>query len=187
QEIYKDRQKFSEQVFKVASSDLVNMGISVVSYTLKDIHDDQRGLGGHWGHWEGTGRGLGALGGHWEGIGRDWDGIGRHWGHWEAQLLPPCPPQHPLCPAGGPCPAGAGLGPAAERGGHGSGPARLPAAPGPQRIEEQRAQVLVVERAQRAQLQEQEVGRRERELEATVRKPAEAERYRLERLAEAER
>ncbi|KAF7236214.1 Flotillin-1 [Varanus komodoensis] len=41
EEIYKDRQKFSEQVFKVASSDLVNMGISVVSYTLKDIHDDQ--------------------------------------------------------------------------------------------------------------------------------------------------
>lgn len=40
-EIYKDRKKFSEQVFKVASSDLVNMGISVVSYTLKDVHDDQ--------------------------------------------------------------------------------------------------------------------------------------------------
>lgn len=45
QEIYKDRQKFSEQVFKVASSDLVNMGISVVSYTLKDIHDDQVKIG----------------------------------------------------------------------------------------------------------------------------------------------
>lgn len=41
QEIYKDRKKFSEQVFRVASSDLVNMGISVVSYTLKDVHDDQ--------------------------------------------------------------------------------------------------------------------------------------------------
>eukprot|EP00061_Rhincodon_typus_P017196 g45782.t1 len=41
EEIYKDRKKFSEQVFKVASSDLVNMGIGVVSYTLKDIHDDQ--------------------------------------------------------------------------------------------------------------------------------------------------
>lgn len=25
----------------MASSDLVNMGISVVSYTLKDVHDDQ--------------------------------------------------------------------------------------------------------------------------------------------------
>ncbi|XP_077047296.1 flotillin-1-like isoform X2 [Agelaius phoeniceus] len=41
QEIYKDRQKFSDQVFRVASSDLVNMGISVVSYTLKDVHDEQ--------------------------------------------------------------------------------------------------------------------------------------------------
>ncbi|CAG11686.1 unnamed protein product [Tetraodon nigroviridis] len=41
EEIYKDRKKFSEQVFQVASSDLVNMGISVVSYTLKDVHDDQ--------------------------------------------------------------------------------------------------------------------------------------------------
>lgn len=28
----------------MASSDLVNMGISVVSYTLKDIHDDQVNL-----------------------------------------------------------------------------------------------------------------------------------------------
>ena len=56
-----------------------------------------------------------------------------------------------------------------------------------QQIEEQRAQVLVVERAQQAQLQEHEIGRRERELEATVRKPAEAERFRIERLAEAER
>jgi len=56
-----------------------------------------------------------------------------------------------------------------------------------QQIEEQRAQVLVVERAQQVQLQEHEIGRRERELEATVRKPAEAERYRLERLAEAQR
>jgi flotillin len=39
QEIYRDRKKFSEQVFKVASSDLVNMGITVVSYTIKDISD----------------------------------------------------------------------------------------------------------------------------------------------------
>lgn len=28
----------------MASSDLVNMGISVVSYTLKDVHDDQVGI-----------------------------------------------------------------------------------------------------------------------------------------------
>jgi len=41
QEIYKDRKKFSKAVFEVASSDLVNMGISVVSYTLKDLKDDE--------------------------------------------------------------------------------------------------------------------------------------------------
>ncbi len=40
-EIYKDRKKFSKQVFEVASSDLVNMGITVVSYTLKDIRDEE--------------------------------------------------------------------------------------------------------------------------------------------------
>ena len=44
QEIYKDRKKFSKAVFEVASSDLVNMGISVVSYTLKDLKDDEVGL-----------------------------------------------------------------------------------------------------------------------------------------------
>ena len=41
EEIYKDRKKFSRQVFEVASSDLVNMGIIVVSYTLKDIRDEE--------------------------------------------------------------------------------------------------------------------------------------------------
>ncbi|KAH7934413.1 hypothetical protein HPB51_029196 [Rhipicephalus microplus] len=41
EEIYKDRKKFSKQVFEVASSDLVNMGITVVSYTIKDISDDE--------------------------------------------------------------------------------------------------------------------------------------------------
>ena len=41
QEIYKDRKKFSQSVFEVASSDLVNMGLIVVSYTLKDIRDDE--------------------------------------------------------------------------------------------------------------------------------------------------
>lgn len=48
-------------------------------------------------------------------------------------------------------------------------------------------QVLVVERTQQIMLQEQEITRREKELEAKVKKPAEAERYRLEKLAEAER
>ena len=48
-------------------------------------------------------------------------------------------------------------------------------------------QVQVVERTQQIMLQEQEITRREKELEAKVKKPAEAERYRLEKLAEAQR
>ncbi|NWV27078.1 FLOT1 protein, partial [Origma solitaria] len=64
---------------------------------------------------------------------------------------------------------------------------QLQAARSQQAIAAQRAQVALVERSQQAQLQEQEVARRRQELEATVRKPAEAERYRLERLAEAQK
>jgi flotillin len=41
QEIYKDRKKFSKNVYEVASADLMNMGITVISYTLRDVRDDQ--------------------------------------------------------------------------------------------------------------------------------------------------
>ncbi|NWS50183.1 FLOT1 protein, partial [Probosciger aterrimus] len=189
QEIYKDRQKFSEQVFNVASSDLVNMGISVVSYTLKDIHDDQVTLG----TWRGTVR-MGTVTMGW---GQETRTMSKHGAIIQAQGHPHCPlwlvgqwgvtlspvprttctrwarAAQPKCSAM----------PASER----PRPRGTPGSATKQQIEEQRAQVLVVERAQRAQLQEHEIGRRELELEATVRKPAEAERYRLERLAEAQR
>lgn len=37
---------YNFQVFEVASSDLINMGITVVSYTLKDIRDEEVSLTG---------------------------------------------------------------------------------------------------------------------------------------------
>jgi len=40
-EIFKDRKKFSEQVFEQASTDLFNMGISIISYTLREIKDEE--------------------------------------------------------------------------------------------------------------------------------------------------
>ena len=46
-------------------------------------------------------------------------------------------------------------------------------------------QIRVIERAQQIQVQDQEITRRERELEATIRRPAEAEKFKLEKLAEA--
>jgi flotillin len=48
-------------------------------------------------------------------------------------------------------------------------------------------QIKVIERSQQIQLQEQEITRRERELDAQIRKPAEAEKFRLEKIAEANR
>lgn len=56
-----------------------------------------------------------------------------------------------------------------------------------QRIEEEKMQVQVVERTQQITLQEQEIIRKEKELEAKIKKPAEAEKYKLEKLAAAER
>ncbi len=38
--IYRDRKDFSNRVFEVASSDFVNMGIVIISYTIKDITDE---------------------------------------------------------------------------------------------------------------------------------------------------
>ncbi|XP_014814356.1 PREDICTED: flotillin-1-like, partial [Calidris pugnax] len=185
EEIYKDRQKFSEQVFNVASSDLVNMGISVVSYTLKDIHDDQDYL-----HSLGKGRTAqvqrDARVGEAEAK-RD-AGIREARARQEqvsAQLLSEtamAQAQRDFQVQQAQCDAAVNA-----RKAQADLAYQLQVARTKQQIEEQRAQVLVVERAQQAQLQEHEIGRRERELEATVRKPAEAERYRLERLAEAQR
>src|SRR6218665_505166 len=63
----------------------------------------------------------------------------------------------------------------------------LQAAKTKQAIREESMQIMVVERGQAIEVQEQEIIRRERELDATIRKPAEAEKYRLEKLAEANR
>nr|XP_054506977.1 flotillin-1 isoform X6 [Agelaius phoeniceus] len=185
QEIYKDRQKFSDQVFRVASSDLVNMGISVVSYTLKDVHDEQDYL-------RSLGKGRTAQVQRDARVGeaeakRD-AGIREARARQEqvsAQLLSEeatARAQRDFQVAQAECD-----GAVSARRATAELAFQLQAARSQQAIAAQRGEVALVERAQRVQLQEQEVGRRRQELEATVRKPAEAERYRLERLAEAQR
>ena len=52
-----------------------------------------------------------------------------------------------------------------------------------QAIREEELQIDVVERQKRIEVEREEVSRREQELEATVRRPAEAEKYRLETVA----
>ena len=48
-------------------------------------------------------------------------------------------------------------------------------------------QIKVIERTQAINIQLQEIQRREKELNAQVRKPAEAEKYKVEKIAEANR
>ncbi|XP_078272468.1 flotillin-1-like [Rhinoraja longicauda] len=185
EEIYKDRKKFSEQVFKVASSDLLNMGIGVVSYTLKDIHDDQ-------GYLHSLGKSRTAQ------VQRD-ARIGEAEAKRDSGIKEARAQQQKV---------------SAQyvneievakaqrdfevkkaiydtevntRKAESDLAYQLQVAKTKQQIEEEKMQVQVVERTQQIQLQEQEILRRERELDAQVKKPAEAERYRLEKLAEAER
>ncbi|MDW7980623.1 MAG: SPFH domain-containing protein [Verrucomicrobiales bacterium] len=56
-----------------------------------------------------------------------------------------------------------------------------------QRVKQEEIEVAVVERKKQIELQEQEILRKQRELEATVQRPADAERYRVETLANARR
>uniref|UniRef100_A0AAX7UEK2 Flotillin n=1 Tax=Astatotilapia calliptera TaxID=8154 RepID=A0AAX7UEK2_ASTCA len=185
QEIYKDRKKFSEQVFKVASSDLVNMGISVVSYTLKDVHDDQDYL-----HSLGKGRTAqvqkDARIGEAE---NKRDAVIREAHAMQEKISAQYKNEIDMAKAQ----RDYELKKAAydievnTKRAESEMAYQLQVAKTKQCIESEKMQVQVVERAQQIMLQEQEITRKEKELEAKVKKPAEAERYRLEKLAEAER
>ena len=56
-----------------------------------------------------------------------------------------------------------------------------------QDIRQEELQVEVVERQKQIEIQQEEITRRDRELDATVRRPAEAERFRLETIAAGEK
>lgn len=185
EEIYKDRKKFSKAVFEVASSDLVNMGISVVSYTIKDVKDDEgylKALGmtrtaqvkrdARIGEAEAR-RDAGIK----ESIAEEQRMASRYendiqiaHAQRDYELKKAAFDQEVLTKK-----AQSELAYA------------LQAAKTKQAIKEEQMQIEVIERAQNIQVQEQEIIRRERELDATIRKPAEAEKYRLEKLAEANR
>ncbi|GLH02888.1 Flotillin-1 [Gryllus bimaculatus] len=183
EEIYKDRKKFSKQVFEVASSDLVNMGITVISYTLKDVSDDQ-------GYLMSLGMARTAE------VKRD-ARMGEAEARRDAKIKEAYAEQQRM--------ESRFLNDAeiakAQRDFELKKAAydteiftkraeaelayELQAAKTRQRIKEEQMQIKVVERGQEIAVQDQEIQRKERELEATVRKPAEAEKFKLETLAEA--
>uniref|UniRef100_A0A0B6ZQM3 Band 7 domain-containing protein n=2 Tax=Arion vulgaris TaxID=1028688 RepID=A0A0B6ZQM3_9EUPU len=185
EEIYKDRKKFSKAVFEVASSDLVNMGIYVVSYTLKDIRDEELYL-----------KSLGLA--RTAQVKRD-ARIGEAEAKRDSGIKEAIAEEKRLQARYvndieiAKSQRDFELKKAAydmevqTKKAQADLAYQLQAAKTKQRIREENMQVTVIERAQQIQVQEQEIIRKERELDAQVKKPAEAEKYRLEKLAEAQR
>ncbi|CAH1716756.1 unnamed protein product [Chironomus riparius] len=186
EEIYKDRKKFSKQVFEVASSDLVNMGITVVSYTLKDIRDEE----GAKGYLKSLGMARTAE------VKRD-ARIGEAEARCDATIKEAIAEEQRMAARFlndtdiAKAQRDFELKKAAydvevqTKKAEAEMAYELQAAKTKQRIKEEQMQVKVIERTQEIQVAQQEMLRRERELEATVRRPAEAEKFRLEKLAEA--
>ncbi|XP_055837067.1 flotillin-1 isoform X2 [Episyrphus balteatus] len=186
EEIYKDRKKFSKQVFEVASSDLINMGITVVSYTLKDIRDEEVKQG----YLKSLGMARTAE------VKRD-ARIGEAEARCDAQIKEAIAEEQRMASRFlndteiAKAQRDFELKKAAydvevqTKKAEAEMAYELQAAKTKQRIKEEQMQVKVIERTQEIAVQDQEIQRRERELEATVRRPAEAEKYRLEKIAEA--
>ncbi|KAF6034439.1 Flo1 [Bugula neritina] len=183
EEIYKDRKKFSASVFDVASSDLVNMGLIVVSYTLKDIRDDE-------GYLKALGMARTAQ------VQRD-ARIGEAEARRDAGIKEAIAEEQRMQARYSndieiaQSKRDFELKKAAydmevqTKKAEADLAYSLQAAKTKQRIKEEQMEVKVVERSLQIQVQEQEIVRRDRELEATVKKPAEAEVYKLTKLAEA--
>ncbi|KAH8371017.1 hypothetical protein KR093_005931 [Drosophila rubida] len=183
EEIYKDRKKFSKQVFEVASSDLANMGITVVSYTIKDLRDEE-------GYLKSLGMARTAE------VKRD-ARIGEAEARAEAHIKEAIAEEQRMAARFlndtdiAKAQRDFELKRAAydlevqTKKAEADMAYELQAAKTKQRIKEEQMQVEVIERTQEIAVQEQEIMRREKELDATVRCPAEAEKYRLEKLAEA--
>jgi len=183
EEIYRDRKTFSSKVFEVATSDLVNMGMQVVSYTLKDIKDDV-------GYLKALGESRTAE------VQRD-ARMGEAEASMQARIAEARAEEERLQAkllndteiarakrdfdikkASYDVEVNTAKAEAEMA-------YDLQKAKQQQKIEEQKQQVRVVERLQQIQISEQEIFRKEKELDSKIRKPAEAEKFRLEKIAEA--
>lgn len=185
EQIYQDRVAFAKEVTEVATTDMANMGLEIVSFTIKEVADD-RGY-------------LDALGvKRTAEVKRDAT-IGQAEAARDSEIKSAAAEQE-----GKAARYKANTAIAESERGYSVEKAKydqevnarkaeaelayqLQETKTKQQIREEEIQIEVVERRKRIEVQEQEAKRMERELEATIRKPAEAERYRLETIAQGER
>jgi flotillin len=183
EEIYQNRDAFASRVQEVAAGDMANMGLTIVSFTIRDIRDGQ-------GYLEALGKPRIAQ------VKRD-AVIAQAEADRDATIRSALATQ-----AGQEAKFAADSKIAEAQRDYQSNVAQYQAAVNQKKAEADLAydlqkfktgqlvkaeevQVSIVEKQKQIELQQQEILRKQRELEATVQKPADAERYRVETLANA--
>ncbi len=185
EEIYKDRDAFAQRVQEVATADMANMGLSIVSFTIRDIRDDT-------GYLDALGQARIAE------VKRDAT-IGQAMAARDAKI------QSAQAEQEGEQArfiaqtkiAEAQKNFSVQKANYDAEVNRQKAQSElaynlqqnitNQQVKAEEIQVQVVEKQKQIEVQAQEVSRREKELDATVRKPAEAEQYRIQALAQAKK
>ena len=183
EEIYQNRDAFASKVQEVAAGDMANMGLGIVSFTIRDIRDTQ-------GYLDALGKPRIAQ------VKRDAQ-IAQAEADRDAMIKSSQATQ-----AGQEAKFAADSKIAEAQRDYQSNVAQYQAAVNQKKAEADLAydlqkfktgqlvkaeevQVNIVEKQKQIELQQQEILRRQKELEATVQKPADAERYRVETLANA--
>ncbi|MFQ6027995.1 MAG: flotillin family protein [Dehalococcoidia bacterium] len=185
EEIYQDREGFASRVLEVAATDMANMGLEVVSFTIRDIQDEQ-------GYLEALGIPRTAE------VKRD-ASIAQAEADRDAGIRAAAADREQQAAR---FEADTSIAQSERdfalekadydrqtntRRAEAELAYSLQEARTRQGIREEELQINVVERQKEIEIEEQEVRRREQELEATIRRPAQAERYRLETVAEGEK
>jgi len=185
EEIYQDREGFATRVLEVGSADMDNMGLEIVSYTIRDIQDEQ-------GYLEALGIPRTAE------VKRD-AAIAQAEADRDAAIRSARADQEAQAARFS---ADTSIAESERdfsiqkaaydeqtnaRRAAAELAYQLQEAKTKQDIRQEEMQIDVIERQKQIEVQQQEVLRREQELDATVRKPAEAERDRLETVAEGDR
>ncbi len=183
EEIYQNRDAFAQKVQEVAAGDMANMGLGIVSFTIRDIRDTQ-------GYLDALGKPRIAQ------VKRDAQ-IAQAEADRDAMIKSSQATQ-----AGQEAKFAADSKIAEAQRDYQSNVASYQATVNQKKAEADLAydlqkyktgqlvkaeevQVNIIEKQKQIELQEQEIKRKQRELEATVQKPADAERYKVETLANA--
>ncbi|XP_042868457.1 flotillin-1-like [Penaeus japonicus] len=185
EDIYKNRKLFNSRVFEVASKDLCNLGLHVLSYTIRDLSDEV-------GYLEALGMSRTAE------VQRD-ARIGEVFAQQESRIQKSLANEELMKVKY----ANDSLIAQANRDfqqqkaiydqevmakkAEADLAYELQSCKTKQKIQEEKMEIVVVERQAKIHVQEQEIQRTEKLLDATVKQPAEAEKYRLEIIAEAQR